>query len=542
MKRMILGVAVMVGISAQFAFGGGRVMSVYLESIAAMQGQLFQAAQVFDAPELGTAPMMMSMMIPGYALVDRDASIGVHIYAGDAGEYGFVLELTPLGSAEALLETLLASQGISLPEPVDGRYVTDQGVAQVYDTRLLIGKDVSVLDIALAAGIPAGMPGVPGMIRMQVAPQQLAALFDHLDQMMKQALAEEPEHAEMMQQVMGMYRTLFAQMASYELGIGVREHGLEVRSRVIPVPDRALARIMQSLQGVKPAWVESLAQDNILGVVTGAYEMPEDMLRGLVALYVTWMQSLPGDFSLEPDLVQAMFEPTIETAGAPSFMQASMTDGGAFRFSSGMLVDNAAGVLAQMMEVMGSDAYRCSMEMSGITMSQEPVTRMVDDVAVHRWNMEVNEEVFLRKMEEASGAEVGPDQLALAKKIMEPFLSGYDYAATAHGVVFGITDDVGISRAIALLGADAAADAAASRTLLDRVDAPVVPYAVARIDVLALYRLVRAFGVEALPAIARQGEGIVFAAWRQGPGVEQVIQIPASDIQAIRQALNSMTP
>ncbi len=537
MKRMLLSIVV-VGLSAQISFGGGRVMSVYLESISALHAQLFQAAQVFEAPQLGTAPMMLNMMVPGYAQVDRDAPVGLHIYIGEEEQYGFVVDLKTVGAAEPFLGALLAAQGAMLPEPVDGRYVTDEGAAQVLGNRVILANSAEVLDLALFAGLPQELPAVAGVLRTQVAPQHVLALFGNIEEMMTQAMPDGHEHADMFDQLFGFYRAAFEQIALYETGFSVREDGLVIRSRVTPAAGRALERIVASLQGIDPAWLVSLEGDNLFGIVAGKYEVPKGLLQLLVNYYITWLQSMPVDFAMEPELVEAMFEPALQTAGAPWFLTANMSSEDGFRLSSGMRIDDAARVLQKMMGLMASEAYQRSMTESGFSMSQaEP--RVVEGVDVYRWAMDLDEEIFRAKIEEAGGDEVDSEQFEMIQKMMSSFFSGYDYAATSDGLVFGVTDDAGLAEAIRLLGDEEGEASATGQAMLDRIGAPVLPFVVARYDYLALLHMVQTFVPDEMPTFPEKGEGFVYAAWRADNGIEQAVLIPAADINAIRNAFTA---
>jgi len=188
-------------------------------------------------------------------------------------------------------------------------------------------------------------------------------------------------------------------------------------------------------------------------------------------------------------------------------------------------------LLQQMLALARSEAYQQQMAASGMKVS-EPVARVVNANTVYRWQVEIDEEAFLKQMREAGATDPRLEDIAPLKQLMDLFLSGYDYAATPEGLVFGITDDAGIGKAMALLGG---AQAAGS-TILERVAAPVSPYMVARVDLLGLIGLGQKLAVAPIPEIAGRGEGILLAGWRSGDAVEQVMLIPAGDIRLLRQA------
>ncbi len=542
MKRLLFVFAFMMWGVVQNSFGGSRFMSVYIENISSLHGQLMQAGQVFEVAPLAAAPMMLNMMVPGYSQIERDAPIGLHMYVGEDGQPGVVVDIKPVDTADKLLGALLASTGLTLPEPVDGRFVTENGAAQIHGDRLLISQNVGTLEAAIAQGMPAAMPTVPGVLRMQVEPQNVLVMIDQMQEMMQQVMPVDDDQGEMIEQMMGFYRSALAQIASYETGIGMREDGLEIRSRLTPLPGRALAKIIQSVQSVNPAWIASIEQDHIIGMAAGAYEVPEHVMRTAFDFYFSWLASMPGEYTMDADLLRQMLDQTIETAGSPMFLLADISDDARLNLISGMFFEGAERMLAQSLEMIGSEAYRKSMASSGITLAAEPETRIVDDVKVYRWNIEYDQAAFMAQMEEAGAGAVDVEQLAKIQEMMQSFWSGYDYAATAQGTIFGITDDAGISRAVQLLGAPDVAGTGPDSALLQRVGAPTTPYAVLRFDLLSVLRAVRTFGVETLPPITNSGQGIVYAAWRYGDGVEQVMLIPAADIQSMRQAMESMMP
>jgi len=279
MKRGMMMLLLVLGLRMPAEAAGTRLASVYLESINALQAQVFQAAQVFEAPELGSAPMMMGMLIPGFAQLDRDAAIGLHIYAGGEQHVGFVMALKPAVAPELFLGGLLARQGLSVPEPVDGRYSTSNGVAQMQGDLLLIARNAADLDLAMEAGLPVALPDIPGFLRLDLAPGRLADLIGELEGLALKAMADAPAQADAMRQGFDLYRRGLAQVAKVQHGISVTGEGLVFRSRLMPQPGRALEGILASLQPADPQWVAALEGDHMFGVVAGAYKVPEDVMR-----------------------------------------------------------------------------------------------------------------------------------------------------------------------------------------------------------------------------------------------------------------------
>ncbi|MFU8779495.1 MAG: hypothetical protein ACNA71_00550 [Kiritimatiellia bacterium] len=541
MKRIGLVVLLALGVACESAIGSVRVASVYLESFAALQTQAEQAAQIFESPEIGTLPMMMQMMVPGLSQIDRDAPVALHIYSDGAEKYSVVLDIKPAVSAENFLAALVAAQGGHVPDAVDGRFVTEQGAAQVHGDRLLLGQQAADLDVSVVIGIPAEMPGIAGLLRLDAAPATLAKMLDGFAEMLMQTLPADDEHRAMFRNMIKFYRAGLEQVAIYQSGIGVTGSGLEIRGKIVPQAGRALAGIVQSLQGVDAAWLSQLNRGNLFGAVSGAYTIPEGVLASFVDLYIDMLRSVPDGAELDPELMRAMFEPSIASAGAPSFLFAGLREGsGKLDLSGGMLVADAASVLKRMMALVGSDAYQQLMAKSGMAVSG-PVERLVNGHTVYRWSMTWDGESLRDQMGHTGAPGMGADEMATFTRVLEALLGGYDYAATDKGMVFGITDDAGIIQAMQLLDAGGQR-MAAPNPVLARMGVSTAPYAVARLDLLGMLKLVSRLTPSgaAFAQIESHSVGIQFTGWRSGDAIEQMITIPASDIRAMRKTVQAM--
>jgi hypothetical protein len=523
------------------AIGDTRIASVYIESMGALQSQILQAAQLFEAPELGTVPMMMGMGIPGFMQIDRSAPVAMHVFKAADSKMGFVLSVKPVGTPELLLEAIMASQGGTLPEAVDGRFITVQGAAQMHEGKLLIGRNVQDLDLALSTGLPHSMPGVSGLIRLDIEPARLAPILEQLQALALDAMPATGTDADMralMTQALSFYRSGLEQVASFHHGIGLGAQGIEIRTRIVPAKGRAFEGIVNSLQGVDRSWLASLGGGNMFGMVSGAYNVPPELATSLLDAYITMMAKMPDGFVLDPAFMREVMQPSLDTMGAPVFVFADPSaDGGGFSLFGGMEVADGPGLLGRMLALMSTEAYQAQMKTSGMKVT-EPVTRTVADTTVYRWSMAFDDEAFLEKMQEAGAQDVDPAELATIKQTIGMFLSGYDYAATGKGLVFGIREDADIQQAMALLaakGSDAGADA-----ILARIGAPVLPYMVSRLDLLAWMQFMQKLGTPALPVVAGKGEGVLMAGWRVDGALEHVVLVPARDVIAIRKATAQM--
>ena len=116
----------LIGFFCSFAWLGvsaaTRVCSVYIESYAALQKQIFLGAEIFQAPQLGALPMVITKALPGAAQMDNGKPVALHVLDIGAGKTGFVLEVTPAGTAEAYLQSIAGAEA-KLPVPVDSAAV-----------------------------------------------------------------------------------------------------------------------------------------------------------------------------------------------------------------------------------------------------------------------------------------------------------------------------------------------------------------------------------------------------------------------------------
>jgi hypothetical protein len=540
MKRNMMLVVALVGLMGGASFGGTRIVSVYIESLSSLQAQLFEAAQLFETPELGTAPMMINMMIPGAAQVDKNAPVAIHVFSGNDNDVAVVLSVKPANTAEMLLGAILMSQGATVPEAVDGRYISEQGAAQLHGDSLLIAKSTEHLDIALAVGVPSALPEVAGMLRIDAAPAKLVPMLDKFQSMTLQQMTDQPEQSQMIASVFELYRLGLGQIASYQEGIGVSSQGIEIRGKMVPQPGRALSRIIPTLQAVDASWVSELEGDDLFAVATGAYVVPEETFTSILDRYIELLQasSSVSGTDWDAEALRAMMKPSLATMGVPTFMTANFDKEDGLSLLGGMRMEDPSAYLSDMLELMKSDAYAKMMEQSGITVS-EPTEREVNGNKVYRWGMNFDQDAFLKKMQQNGATNAVPADLAGFVKAMELFMPGYDYAATKDGLAFSSVDNADIEDAMKIL----APREVASSSILAKIGAPVRPYMVGRFNFLAMVDVASKLGATpVVPEIGTDGEGIVLAGWRSGDSVEHLTLIPAADIRAIRKAMKTTSP
>ena len=138
------------------AFAATRVLSVYVESYAALQSQLFKGAEVFESPQLGALPMMLTMSLPGAAQINPQMPVALHLFDTGGGKAGFVMEVSPAGTPEAYLQSVLGRAPAADPAPADGIHRFDGGAARVSGGRVQMSPSAADLTACAGAASPAG--------------------------------------------------------------------------------------------------------------------------------------------------------------------------------------------------------------------------------------------------------------------------------------------------------------------------------------------------------------------------------------------------
>jgi hypothetical protein len=158
-----------------------RICSVYVESYASLQKQLFLGAEVFNAPDLGALPMWITRSLPGAAQINPDQPVALHIFNVGNAETGFIMELTPVGTnASAYLQAIIGNES-KLPAPVNGVYVFNGGAARVVGTRVLFAPKAADLEACAGTNAPAlpSIPTIPGTIRVVVFPAAMKPMINN---------------------------------------------------------------------------------------------------------------------------------------------------------------------------------------------------------------------------------------------------------------------------------------------------------------------------------------------------------------------------
>jgi hypothetical protein len=526
-----------------------RICSVYLESPSALQQQIQQAALVFESPEMGVAPMMMTMMVPGGSQVKMTEPVSLHVFDVGGGKTAGVLELTPATTAEMFLKSLTAASGKPLDPAVNGRYTFENGVAQERGGRLLLARTAAELDACTGGAVPAlpPMPAVPGVIRVAMAPSAVVPMLDAAKAQMVRVMATGGEDSAQakagMKMMFDLYTRTLAQINTVNVGIGVQTEGLMIRSQLVPVSGSTLSGILATMQPVDPEHVGFVEAGTLFSMASGPYTLSDQLKRQIVSLYIRMIETTAPFADVDTtDLAFAMRE-SIESMGAAMAWSLAMRPNDKALQMKGVVgITPSVPYLEKMVDMANLPGMKAMMEQSGVRTST-PEKRMYKDYPVYNWAMTINEAAMLKQMGAA-----GQDKKAMAgiNAMMALFGSGYAYAATPKGIAVGLGSPAMVEQASDQLmstGAKAT-EAGRIRALLAPATDPVV---IGRFGLLDAVRAAMRIGADvtgepmpaaiaALPA----GEGIVFADWLQGSDVNTAMLIPAADIKALTAMVKTM--
>jgi len=528
-----------------------RICSVYLESPSALQMQIQQASQVFEAPELGMFPMMMTMMVPGGGQVSMSEPVSLHVFDIGGGRPAVLVELTPATTAEMFLKSLTAASGVPLAPAVEGRYTFQGGVAQVRGARLLVAKTAEELDACTGGAVPAlpPMPAIPGVIRVAVAPAAVAPMLNAMKAQCVSAMAaggpDAAQAQDMMELVFGLYIRTLAQINTLNIGIAVQPEGLLMRSQLVPVGGSTVAGILATMQPVDPAYLSFVQGGALFAMASGSYTLPDQLRQQVVSLYIKMIKASPQAAGIDMDELSAAMRESIESLGTAMAMAGGMTpDGKSFQMQGAMGIVPAISYLEKMVALSNLPVMKTMTLQSGVRIG-EAGKRMYKDFPVYRWSFSLDE-AALRKQMGAGAQDMDENAFAAVNKMMQVFGSGYDYAATPKGVTFGLGSTSMVEQASDRLMADGAdlSESARIRALLSPGSAPV---AIGRFGLLDAVRSGARMASEMagtpIPATVAglpAGEGIVFADWITGSEVNSALLVPATDIKALSAMAKSM--
>lgn len=536
-------------LAAMPAISAERLCSVYVESITALQQQIQKAAEVFEAPELGMFPMMMTMMVPGGSQVNVSEPVSLHVFDIGGGNVGSVLELTPATTAEMFLKALTAASGKPLAPAVEGRFTFDGGVAQVVGPRLLLAKNAQELAACAGGAVPAlpPMPTVIGAIRVTIAPAaavpMLEAQKEKLAGLSSAAGAEAAQAKEMLEMMFSIYSRALAQINVLELGVSVQQEGLVIRKRLAAKSGSTVAGILGSMTPIAPEYLSFVNPDSLFSFATGSYVVPEQLKRQIVALYRKMIKSSPMMAGVEDADLTTLLNQSAAMAGAASAFAGRMSAENRLLMHGLIGVPNAAAYLEETVTLMKTPAYQAMMAGSGMRIA-EPVKRAYKESPVYSWTFTFDEE-SMRKTIQAQSPGVTLDEQSFAgmQTVMKVLGSAYEYAAASRGLAFGMGSPAMVEQAVDRLNAPAPASAEAIRIqkMLSPAAAPAVIGRIAIVDIALLAMKMQ--GAELPPEItaAPAGEGIVFADWIENGDLKSATLIPAADVKTLRMLTKAMS-
>jgi hypothetical protein len=540
-----------------------RICSVYVESYASLQKQLFLGAEVFNAPQLGAMPMMLTMSLPGAAQINPDQPVALHLFDVGNAKTGFIMELTPVGTnASAYLQAIIGNED-KLPVPVNGVYVFNGGAARVVGTRVLFAPKAS--DLAACAGTNAPalppLPAIPGTIRVVAFPSALKPMISNLKTVFADLSASGMPNAKQTQQsmdaIIDFYGQLLGQIDTMQIGIAVQREGLAIRSRLIPTKDSDIATLLASAKPVTPEYLTYLDGDALFRCAAGSYTFPATLRKQIVDLYTSMMRLQPNLASVESKDIAELFDVSIRSIGAPLALTATCrTNAILVQGMMGMpqsVSDSTAAetYLTDQLAMMKKPVFAAIMGQSGMKMP-EPVVRTYKDVKIHTFKTLLDEEGFKKTLRAQMPADLDPKDLDEAMqaalkpmrammKLLEP---GYEYAAKGKTLAFGMGSPEMVEQVINRIDTPAKPSVEANR--ITQLLAPAsAPFVIGRLSlsgiakvILTLTRVVPAEAAAAFPT----GDGVVMAEWITGGQAESAILITTSEITSLTAIFQAVNP
>ncbi len=533
----------------QSAVSATRLCSVYVESFSVLQKQLFTGAEVFQAPQLGALPMMMGAGLPGAAQMNNDKPLALHILNLGENKTGLVVEVTPSGTAEAYLKALAGGAEAALPAPVGGVYTLENGMAaKEAGGRLFFVLKADDPAACLAAGLERlpPMPAMPGAIRVSVAPSAMVPLLDSFKKTMAAAQANPNPAAEQGRQAVSgaldFYGQLFRQVDAYHLSLNIQTEGLFIRSRLAPKAGTDMAALVA---GAKPATAAQLAfveKGSFLSFASGGGAVPERFKRQIADFYVRMLTASPLYATMQTNELASVMGHSIRLLGAPLAVTAGAPGAdGTLPVQGFMNVADPAGYLNEQLALMKTPVYQTLMGKSGLTFP-EPTKRSAKGLTVYSWKTDFDEVALEKAARAGLPPNLPPEQadaaakssVASMREMMKLFSGGYEYAATAQALLFGMGSPALIEAVAERVRAPArpGAEAERIRTVLSPSGAP---HNMGRLSLGGLMGL----GLAAQPELAAAakgippGEGVIFTGWTVGGEMLGALLVPPSEVKAV---------
>ncbi|GEM_PF-1152199 len=527
-----------------------RICSVYVESYASLQKQLFLGAEVFKAPQLGAMPMMLTMALPGAAQINPDQPVALHIFDIGEGKPVFILEVTPVGAADAYLQAIVGNE-TTLPEPVAGVYTFAGGAARIAGTRILFAPEASHLEACAGKDAPAlpPLPDVPGTIRVTAAPVALATMIQSAREKMKEAFSamgdagmpNAEQSRKSMEAIIDFYSLILRQMESLQIGITVQREGLVIHSRLVPVKDSDIASLLASAKPVTPDYLAFLDEDALLRFASGSYSVPDGMRKQIIDLYAAMIRLSPNLAPIEPTDIVALIEPSLRAFGAPMAFTVNCRTNAIL--AHGMMgIPQPETYLNDQLALLTKPVFTNLMQHSGVKQTK-PTVRTYKQSKIHTFNTVLDEEAFKKVLKDQMPVGLEPEAVEEAlqsglrpvRAMMKLFEPGYEYAAVGQALAFGMGSPAMVEQVIDRIGSPAKPSAEADR--IAKLLAPSAPpCAIGRLSVSGISQMVLTMshvlpeeGAAALPT----GDGILFAKWAANGQAASTVLITTSEITSL---------
>jgi hypothetical protein len=529
-----------------------RICSVYLESYSALQKQLFLGAEVFQAPQLGALPMMITAGLPGAAQMDNGQPVALHVLDCGDGETGLVVEVTPSGTAEAYLQAIIGAEA-KLPAPADGVYTLENGTgAKIVGGRLLLAPRVGKTPVSLGKDVEKlpSMPAVPGVIRVSVSPSALKPLMQKLKLAMAAAPATGAANAEQgrrsVESMLDFYGLMLAQIDAMHMGINIQAEGLFIRSRLAPKPGSDLASLVASGKPLSAAQLAFIEKDSLFGYASGGYTLPETLKRQCLDLYAKMVALSPLYGASQTNELVAVMNQSMRVLGSPMAFTGNLpTNSQTFLMQGAMGVPNPVAYLNDQLAMMRSPAFQKLMSQSGMEIP-EPTTRTCKGLKVYTWKNMFDEKALAKVLRASLPSNTPPEQVEAAtqasmasmRAMLKFFSSGYEYAATPKAIVFGMGSPAMIEQALDRTQAPAGGTAAEAERITKLLSPSAAPHSLGRLSLGGLMRFALSTQPEAASLMkgalaAPAGEGLAFAEWFANGEALSALLIPASEIKSV---------
>ncbi len=519
-----------------------RLCSIYIESMSSLQSQIQQAALVFDAPELGMFPAMMTMLVPGGSQINMEEPISLHLFDFGDGNPGGVLELTPATTAEMFLKAMTAASGLSLDPPVDGRFTFNGGVAEQQGTRMRLARTAAELDACSGTAVPAlpPMPALDGVIRIAMAPSAAVPALTQLKSELNASIPADPVDMKAFQNEMfDLYLRALAQINTLEMSLTIETDGIVVNKRLAAKAGSTVAEIIRSIQPVEPVFRNFITQDSLFSMASGRYRIPENLSRQMTRIYLNILKMSPHSKDFDEESFKEILQQSMEAAGAAMAFEIKLQDLKNIQIQGALGMQDAANYLQKMIAISQSPTYRKMTSESGIQV-EGPTQRSSEGLNINTWRFALDEDA-LRKMiaDQAPGTDVDPAAIEQINQAFQAFGSIYESAAIDSGLAFGMGNPAMVEQAARRLKAPSSDNAGDS--IHKRLCPSATPAAIGRFDIVGLVSrmLQLQTGKPLAAADLPTGDGIVFADWIEGGDVKSATLIPATDVKTLRTLIQS---